>query len=502
MQLSSMNRLTPTAARRKNILRILQVGLALLTVIAFLLPMFQISAMKGLGQKNAEGGNGITMYSLSSTLQDNIAKAIRKAKLPEGAESPIGAQAGVLRVTGLCTLIGFLCAIVLFLVTYTENLGVTYRRFRKSVMCVLCVLAIGCLLGAILSFTQFSSHLQAAATAKEPALEKLTNSFLSNGAPPTARVSVWAYVGLAGLFSLLMTQIFLPDMEAGRRPSLLWFALPAFGFYVALVIAPSLSSIYLGFTSWDGITDASMRFIGLDNYRNILQSTRFWAAAKNTLLIAALFTVLVNVLALTLAVAVDKVARAKNIFRSAFYVPVLISGIIAGFVWKIMFNYSFGVINHVLGLVGLSSVKFLDIMPNALLSIIFVLLWQSAGYYMIIYLAALQGIPVELTEAARIDGANSRQAFRHITIPLLAGSFTINLTLALINGMKIFDQIAVMTDGGPGFSTETITYMVYKVAFGEMRQGYGTSLAVILFLVIMVFGGLQVTMLRKREVQL
>lgn len=501
MQMAEMG-LTAKEARRKNTLRVIQVGLALLILLSFLMPMFNISAMKGLGMKNPSRGNGITMLSLSGTVKDNIDKAIRKAKLDGGLSASIGDETGALRLTGWATLIGFVCAIALFVVTYTENLGVTYRRLRKPMMCALCAVALVCLLAAMFSFNNFATALDTAANVTDPAYEKLTKTLLQDGQPPVLRVSLWAYVGLIGLAMLLMVQIFLPEMEAGRRPSLLWFALPAFVFYVALVIGPAVSSIYLGFTAWDGITDASMRFIGLDNYRNIFASSRFWAAAKNTIIIAAAFTILVNLIALALAMAVDKVNHGKNIFRSAFYVPVLISGIIAGFIWKIMFNYSFGVINHVLGSIGLSSVKFLDMMPNALISIIFVLLWQQAGYYMIIYLAALQGIPVELVEASKIDGASNAQAFRHITIPMLAGSFTINLTLALINGMKIFDQIAVMTDGGPGFSTETITYMVYKVAFGEMRQGYGTALAVILFLIIMVFGGLQVTLLRKKEVQL
>ncbi|MBQ8653304.1 MAG: sugar ABC transporter permease [Clostridia bacterium] len=294
----------------------------------------------------------------------------------------------------------------------------------------------------------------------------------------------------------------LPEKKGALHRNLLWFVVPALTMYSCFVILPAVSSVYLGFTSYDGVTEASMRFIGWDNYKNIFESARFHSATFNTILIAAAFTVLVNVIALAMAVAVDKVRWCKNIFRSTFYLPVLISGIIAGFIWRIMFNYSFGVINFALNAIGLGSVKFIDTMPNALLSIIFVLLWKNAGYYMIIYLAALQGISTDLLEAASIDGANGRQTFRHVTLPMLAGSFTINLTLALINGLKVYDEIAILTNGGPGFSTETITYMVYKVAFGEMRQGYGTAMAVILFIIILVMGGFQSTMLRKREVQL
>ena len=371
------------------------------------------------------------------------------------------------------------------------KLKITEEGVRVAVLMVI----------GIWNFHTFAQTIKDAAASTDEALAKVTSKLYQDNAVPAMNVGIWAWLGIAGM--LLMAAIqWLPEEKGALQKSLLWFVVPALTMYTAFVITPAISSVYLAFTSYDGVTDASMRFIGFDNFVNIFGSARFHSAAFNTIIIAAVFTVLVNVIALALAVAVDKVRWCKNIFRSGFYLPVLISGIIAGFIWRIMFNYSFGVVNFVLNTLGMGSVKFIDTMPNALLSIIFVLLWKNAGYYMIIYLAALQGISADLMEAASIDGANSRQTFRHITLPMLAGSFTINLTLALINGLKIYDEIAILTDGGPGFSTETITYMVYKVAFGEMRQGYGTAMAVILFLIILVFGGFQSTMLRKREVQL
>lgn len=119
---------------------------------------------------------------------------------------------------------------------------------------------------------------------------------------------------------------------------------------------------------------------------------------------------------------------------------------------------------------------------------------------MVIYLAALQGVPADVLEAARIDGASGWQLFRRITVPMISSAFTINLTLSLINGLKVFDQISVMTDGGPGFNTETMVYLLYKVGFGEGRQGYGTAVGVILFVIILAMNGLQSTILKKMEV--
>ncbi|MEK3983274.1 sugar ABC transporter permease [Paenibacillus sp. FSL K6-3166] len=123
-------------------------------------------------------------------------------------------------------------------------------------------------------------------------------------------------------------------------------------------------------------------------------------------------------------------------------------------------------------------------------------------YIAIIYLAGLQGIPQELNEAATIDGARGWQQFRHITFPLLTGAMTVCMVLSMISALKIFDQIAVMTDGGPGFEAETLTYIIYKVGFGELRQGFGTALAMVLFLIKLIITVFQVKVLQKREVQL
>ncbi len=487
--------------QRKQVMHIVQVVVALVVLICFLMPMFTFTPWKNVGLKNGANGNGITMLQIGGNVTKSLESIVRKAKLPEAVTSSIASDAANLQTAGVLMIIGILMAAALFIVMFTENLGVNYGKKRKAMVVGMCAVGAACLIVTMVLFTGFNHNLQAAARLTDPDLEKVTTKLLQDGQVPTLSIGIYAYIALLGL----LVQGVIPFLPKGKKAfsrSLLWFVLPALTMYSFFVILPAVSSIYLGFTSYDGITQASMRFIGLDNYKTIFSSARFGAATGNTLIIAISFTLLVNVFALMLAIMVDKVRFLKNLFRSAFYLPVLISGIIAGFIWRIMYNYSFGIINFVLNSVGIGSVKFIDAMPNALLSIIFVLLWKQVGYYMIIYLAALQGISQDLLEAASIDGANSRQAFRHITLPLLAGSFTINLTLALINGLKVFDEIAILTDGGPGFSTETITYMVYKVAFGEMRQGYGTAMAVVLFLIILVLGGVQSTVLRKREVQM
>ncbi|SUA82097.1 ABC transporter permease [Paenibacillus macerans] len=236
----------------------------------------------------------------------------------------------------------------------------------------------------------------------------------------------------------------------------------------------------------------------------IWNSPRVHNALQNTLILTISLVVLENLFAILLAMLVDKVRWLSKIFRSIFYFPTLLSGIVMGFVWAMMLNYNFGVVNQVLDKIGLGAfaVDWLGDPRFAMLAILLSTVWKGAGYYMIIYLAGLQGIPQEMNEAASIDGANGWQQFRHITFPLLAGSVTVCMVLSMISALKIFDQIAVMTDGGPGFETETLTYLIYKVGFGELRQGFGTALAMVLFFIILIITVLQVKILQKREVEM
>ncbi|KAF6655231.1 carbohydrate ABC transporter permease [Paenibacillus polymyxa] len=287
-----------------------------------------------------------------------------------------------------------------------------------------------------------------------------------------------------------------------QHPFAIIFILPSLILYTLFVIVPTLGSVYLSFTSWNGISE-DIRFIGFANFVEIWNSPRVHNALKNTLIMTISLVILENIAAIAMALMVDRIRWFKNLFRSIFYFPTLLSGIVMGFVWAMILNYNFGVVNKILDTVGLGSwaVDWLGDPKYAMLSIILSTVWKGAGYYMIIYLAGLQGIPADLSEAASIDGANGWQQFRYITFPLLAGSMTVCMVLSMISALKIFDQIAVMTDGGPGFATETLTYIIYKVGFGELRQGFGTALAIVLFVIILIITIIQVKILRKREVQ-
>lgn len=281
------------------------------------------------------------------------------------------------------------------------------------------------------------------------------------------------------------------------------FIAPAFLFFTLFIIVPTIASVYYSFTSWDGLNPV-VKFVGLANYKEIFTSARFGNALRNTVILTAFISILENSMALILALIVDNVKWGKNFFRSAFYVPVLISGIVSGFIWKIMYNYNFGAINSIFRSIGMGEAcqDWLGNPKLALIMVGVVLIWKGAGYYMIIYLASLQSVPTDVVEAAAIDGASPIQRFKAITLPLISGAFTINLTLSLINGLKVFDQISVMTDGGPGFTTETIVYLLYKVGFNEGRQGFGTAVGIVFLFIILILNAVQQSILKRREVQL
>ena len=280
----------------------------------------------------------------------------------------------------------------------------------------------------------------------------------------------------------------------------MWMALPSVFLYSLLVVLPAFLSIYYSLTNWDGLSP-KMTFIGLRNYVDLASDERFWNAFKNSVVLAVVSSVTSNIVALALALLVNRIRKLTTLCRSAFYLPNLLSGIVSGYIWVSLLNYSFGVVNQLLNAIGFESVDFLGNPGLALWTVIFVITWKGAGYYMIIYIAGLNNISTDILEAADIDGCSAWSKFIRVTVPMLTGSFTINLTLSIINGLKIFDQIVSMTSGGPGFATETLTYQIYTVAFSEGRQGYGTAVAMVLFLLTLLLSVLNTKLTRHFEVE-
>lgn len=279
------------------------------------------------------------------------------------------------------------------------------------------------------------------------------------------------------------------------------FVVPALVVYALVVLYPSIAGVVYAFTDWSGI--GSFSFVGLDNFHTLLHDDRALASVGNTLLLTVAIVVVQNLVGLLLALGVNTNIRSKALLRVVFFAPAVVSPVMVAFLWKYVYNPENGAgLNGILGAVGLGGLR-QDWLGNpslTLWSVAGMVVWQYAGYSMVIFLAGLQGVPAELHEAARIDGAGAWQRFRYVTWPLLAPALTINLMLSTIGGLKLFDQVYAATDGGPGTSSETLSTVLYKEAFVYGKFGYSTAVALVLALFVAAVSLIQLRYLRAREV--
>lgn len=281
-----------------------------------------------------------------------------------------------------------------------------------------------------------------------------------------------------------------------------WFLLPAFAIFALMFLVPTGTGIFYSFTDWN-INTEKINFVGLQNYRELFTDKKLVAALSHTLIYAFSVTLLRNAIGLGLALLLNTKVKFRGLFRTVFFLPYMISPIIIGYLFTAIYHPANGLLNGALRLVGLKflAVDWLNDPRYALLSTIFVDVWRTAGFSMVIYLAGLQMIPAELFESASLDGARYPQTFRYITFPLIAPSLTINLTLSLIGTMKVFVMILVLTNGGPGYATEVInTYVMTSFSLG--LYGQGTAANMLLTLLIVLIGFPVLVLLRKREVAL
>lgn len=245
-----------------------------------------------------------------------------------------------------------------------------------------------------------------------------------------------------------------------------------------------IASFIISFFKYDVITPA--KWIGLENYRWIFNSSLFWRSVTNTLRFAAGYIPLSLAASLILALLLNQKLRGIGVFRTVFYLPVVTSMVAVSLVFSWLFNPYYGLINHFLSLFGIQGPAWLSSTEWAMPAVILVSVWKTAGYYMVIYLAALQNIPPELYEAASIDGADRWKQIRHITIPLISPTTFFITVMCTMSSLKVFEQVYVMTKGGPANSTLTINLLIYRNAFEYLRMGRATAMAYFLFAMIMV----------------
>jgi len=282
-----------------------------------------------------------------------------------------------------------------------------------------------------------------------------------------------------------------------QSKTLLLLAVPALIFYAFAVVVPAVRGAGLAFTNWDGLS-RTYDIVWFDNFVRIFTTQSSLDALKMTLLFAVAVTVLQNGIGLVLALGVNSGLKSQNFLRVLLFAPVVITPVVVAYLWKFLLTPN-GAVNSLLGVVGLEAgaPSWLGDPFWAATSVVSMIVWQHAGYSMVIYIAGLQSIPQEINEAAAVDGAGAWRRFWSITWPMLAPATAINVMLTIIGGLKMFTEVFVLTGGGPGGSTETLSTLLYKSAFQFNEFGYGIAMALVLAVIVIIFSAAQQRMTRK-----
>jgi ABC-type sugar transport system permease subunit len=279
------------------------------------------------------------------------------------------------------------------------------------------------------------------------------------------------------------------------------FLLPITLIMCVFFILPVFLSLRISFSDWDGIS-SNIRFIGFQNYIDLIQTDGIQYSIINTITLFTLGTLLINLISLSISLVLDnKGFINRNIHKTLFFIPTILSAIVVALLWKSIYMYDGGMINEVLKSIGLSFLAndWLGMPWIVMVSLTIGYVWYQIGTTMVIYLAGLQSIPSELYESCQIDGASKWQQTKHITLPMLAPSITVNIIFVSITALKTFDFPFALTGGGPGHFSEVISLRIFYYAFKSTAYGMGTALSVVLTIFILAVSLLQVGILRKRE---
>lgn len=275
------------------------------------------------------------------------------------------------------------------------------------------------------------------------------------------------------------------------------FVLPYFLPFLAFLVVPTFWSIWLSFNQ-GGILDPA-KYVGLDNWRAISSDTELTGAIKNTAVYVVEAILLVFILALMLALLLNRYRTGSNFFKLALYVPLLAPAVLVGLIWQFLTNYDFGLINLMFNAVGLDRLNILGSGTLALLTIVLAEVWRGLGFWTLYFLASLQSIPEELQDAARVDGARGLQRFRRVILPLLRPMLLFAVVIAIIANFQVFDTVYVLTQGGPAESTSTLVWFIWKRMFQFQETGQAYAAAVLLLGIILALTAISFWLLGARR---
>lgn len=280
---------------------------------------------------------------------------------------------------------------------------------------------------------------------------------------------------------------------APRRtlPPQLLLLLPTVIVLFVLTIYPTIYSFTLSLNEWNmSNRNAVWEFVGFGNYAKILQDARFWNSAQVTATYMVVTIGLQLVLGMGIALLLQRQVVAQGLIRTALLLPMMTTPVVVGLIWRFMFNPTQGIVNYLLGLIGIPGPNWLGGLQTGLLSVMIADIWEWTPFMVLILLAALQTLPQEPYEAAAIDGASTWQTFLHITLPLLRPTIVVAVLLRAIDSFKTFDLVYVMTNGGPGTSTETLSFYTYKWGFKFFQMGYASALSFVMLIMVIIFANI------------
>lgn len=277
-----------------------------------------------------------------------------------------------------------------------------------------------------------------------------------------------------------------------------FMAVPAFLLFALFFIYPLAQGVGMSLTDWDGLGRAN--FIGLQNFFDFFKDERAVEDIRNTLLFALGSAPLLNIVGLGYALLMNGKFKGKGMARVIIYLPAVISPLIMGYIWYLLLQPGRGFVFHALELIGKSSWlgNWLGDYTAAMIVLVLANVWQYAGMTMVIYLAGLQSIPEELYESAKMDGAGYWSSFRYVTLPMLMPSIRINVVTNIIGSLAVFDIVMALTDGGPGYATETLSIYIMRMCYGS-KTGYSTAVALIMFFIILIPVMISMRLTREKE---
>jgi raffinose/stachyose/melibiose transport system permease protein len=277
--------------------------------------------------------------------------------------------------------------------------------------------------------------------------------------------------------------------------------IPALLLFSIFIYYPLIQGLKFSFTNWNGYSP-NYSFVGLENYRYMFTDTRTYRVVINTLIYGLGSTLFQNIMGLAYAMLLNTNLKGRGIVRTIVYFPVIVAPLIMGYVFYFIFQYDGGALNDILLALGKKPMDWLGNGPRAVWLITLVNTFQYMGVSMVIYLAGLQAIPKEYLEAAEIDGASGFYKFFHVTLPLLMPAITVSIVLNIIEGLKLFDVIISLTNGGPGYASHSLSTMMSDLFFAGQNAGFAAALGNLMFVIISFFGITSLRFLRRREVDL